>query len=810
MLKAMGVSYRSAGNSRWKSWFIPSTAMKSNQNRLAWNIGDLDSPFSMVILGCLVALVCYLAGRAASSLLVPPEHFAVYWPATPFLVAVLVLTPRRIWPVLIGAGLGAMTLCDFQNDVPIGSIIYFLFADVTAVLVATLGVSHFFKGTPTLNSAKTLGTFLVFGVIAAPFASAFLGAIPSKPGAYWLQWRLWFFSDALAFLTVAPAILSWAREGREWSRRPRNYVEFAALMTSLLFLGYFTFVGSERWGQPALLYSLVPLLLWAALRLGLKGVSTSMVVIVLLSIGGAANGRGPFADQGLLDNALSLQLFLFFAAIPFTVLAVLVEEQKRAQKALIDEHRKLTEAQSLAQLGNWRWDRHTGAVTWSLELYRIAGIDPKVPPPNFKEMPRFYTAESWERLQRAIEEALSSGTPYELDLEVIRPDTAKRWMRTRGEPVRDAADRVIALHGTAQDITERKLAEEAVLESERRFRLVANTAPVMIWMTGSDRKCEFLNQTWLDFVGHSAETEFATGWAESIHPKDFTRSLDTYSQAFDRRRPFSMEYRLRRFDGEYRWVLDVGVPRINTDGSFAGYIGSAVDVSERKKAEEVLATVAGRLIEAQEGERLRIARELHDDICQRLSLLTIDLEMMAQDPPDSAVEVRSRIHEHLKREQEISADIQAMSHRLHSSNLRYLGIAVAAKGFCQEFSEQHKAKIDFNYADIPSAVPEGISLCLFRVMQEALHNALKHSGVRHFEVELQGVPDGIHLTVRDSGLGFDPEAVKNNLGLGLVSMQERVNVVKGTFSVESWPEHGTTIRAHVPLSPECSSMSAAG
>jgi PAS domain S-box-containing protein len=701
-----------------------------------------------------------------------------------------------------------MSLCDFQNGVPIGPLIFFSLGDLTGVLVAALGISHFFRDTPNLTSVKTWGKYGVVAVIAAPFVSAFLGAIPSARGGYWLQWRLWFFSTALAFLTVTPAIVNWVREGREWSRRSRNYLEFAAMMISLLFLGYFAFVGGGRWGEPALLYSLVPLLLWAALRLGLKGVSTSMVVVVILSIWGAAKGRGPFEDQGLPDSALSLQLFLFFAAIPFTVLAVLVEAQKRAQKALIDEHAQLAEAQALAQLGSWQWNPQTGTVTWSQELYRIAGLDPSEPPPSYAEMPRYYTAESWERLQHAVEEALRSGTPYELDLEVIRPDATRRWTRTRGEAHRDTADRVIMLNGTAQDITERKHAEEAVLESEQRFRLVANTAPVMIWMTGPHKECQFLNQTWLDFVGRSAEPELASGWEEGIHPEDLKRSLDTFSQAFDRRQPFSLEYRLRSSDGEYRWVLDVGVPRLSPDGSFAGYIGSAVDVSDRKTAQEALATVNGRLIEAQEEERRHIARELHDHIGQSLSLLAIELELMAQDPPDSVVEVRNRTHEHLKRERQIAADIQAISHRLHSSKLRYLGIVVAAKSLCQELSEQHKVNIDFTPTDIPPALPEGISLCLFRVMQEALQNAVKHSGVRHFEVELRGVSDGIHLTVRDAGLGFDPKTVMNNIGLGLISMQERVSVVKGTFSIDSRPEGGATIRAHIPLSLKSSSMSA--
>ena len=151
-----------------------------------------------------------------------------------------------------------------------------------------------------------------------------------------------------------------------------------------------------------------------------------------------------------------------------------------------------------------------------------------------------------------------------------------------------------------------------------------------------------------------------------------------------------------------------------------------------------------------------------------------------------------------------------MSHRLHSSKLQLLGIVAAARSFCQELSEQHKVEIDFTHADIPPTVSDEISLCLFRVLQEALHNAVKHSGVRHFEVELRGASDGIHLTVHDAGLSFDPETVKHNRGLGLVSMEERVNLVKGTFSIDSRPGRGTTIHARVPLSTRGESARAAG
>ena len=379
---------------------------------------------------------------------------------------------------------------------------------------------------PYLNSLKTLGKYFLFGVILIPFASALVGANASGPGGYGLQWRVWFFADALAFLTVTPAILNWAHEGRAWARQHRNYLEFAALMTSLVIFGYFAFVGTVQRNddQPALLYSLVPLLIWAALRLGLKGVSSSVLVLAILSIWGVSHGRGPFARQGPLHNALSLQLFLFFVAIPFTFLAVLVEEQKRAQQILIDDEARLAEAQRLAHVGSWQWDLQTDMVTWSEELYRMAGRDSDLPAPSYEEHAQLFTLESWERLQAAVGESLRTGRAYELDLEMIRPDGTTRWIIARGETQQDPAGHIVSLRGTAKDITDRKQAEDALRESEQRFRLVANTAPVMIWMTGPDKQCTFLNQTWRDFTGRSAETEPMGAWQEDIHPGDSKRT----------------------------------------------------------------------------------------------------------------------------------------------------------------------------------------------------------------------------------------------------------------------------------------------
>lgn len=354
------------------------------------------------------------------------------------------------------------------------------------------------------------------------------------------------------------------------------------------------------------------------------------------------------------------------------------------------------------------------------------------------------------------------------------------------------------------DIAKHRQPAKALHEGEECFRLVANAAPMLLWMSGPDKLHTYFNQRWLEFTGRTMAAELGNGWLHGVHPDDRRGCAEAYDRAFERRRPFGREYRLRRRDGEYRWILDNGVPRRNRDGSLAGYIGSAVDVTERKIAEEALASFGGRLIEAQEQERSRIARELHDDISQRLAVLSIELQSLAELLPESPAKLQNHAARLLQYVSEISSHVHAMSHQLHSSQLDYLGTLGTMKSYCQEFAGQQKVQIDFSHNNVPDSLPRDIALCLFRILQEALRNAAKYSGVKHFQVQLRGISRELELVVRDSGVGFDPDAAKNHHGLGLISMRERVGLVKGAIAIVSRPKAGTEIRVRVPVAAKVS------
>jgi PAS domain S-box-containing protein len=223
------------------------------------------------------------------------------------------------------------------------------------------------------------------------------------------------------------------------------------------------------------------------------------------------------------------------------------------------------------------------------------------------------------------------------------------------------------------------------------------------------------------------------------------------------------------------------------------------DITDRKRAEQAVADMTRKLIEVQEEERARIARELHDDVAQQLALLSVELDRWSQKLSEKS-EVQDPLVHARERIGEITKDVQALSHQLHSSKLEYLGLTTAARGLCREVSERNKVQIHFREGgSVRRNLPNQVSISLFRILQEGLHNAVRHSGATHLDVQLWEQSNQVHLLVKDKGMGFDVETARRHGGLGLISMQERVRLLNGTILIHSKPKTGTTICVRVPI-----------
>jgi PAS domain S-box-containing protein len=284
-----------------------------------------------------------------------------------------------------------------------------------------------------------------------------------------------------------------------------------------------------------------------------------------------------------------------------------------------------------------------------------------------------------------------------------------------------------------------------------------------------------------------------------VHPEDRERYDAAFERARDNREPYAAEFRIVHSNGAIRWVSARGKFYYGPDGKPVRMLGMAIDVTERKLAEEALSRLSGQLINAQEEERRRIAREIHDDFQQRLAVLAIELDSLYEDVGEDDKIMLARLRDLSGQVNALGTDLHSLSHRLHSSTLDSMGLVAALKGLCSEFGKHHDLKVSFAAENVPEKMPNETALCLFRIAQEALQNARKHSSAQSAQVNVNGVEGTIHLSISDEGMGFDQEESARNGGIGIRSMEERARLVNGRLEVRSKPGSGTTIQVWVPI-----------
>ena len=356
----------------------------------------------------------------------------------------------------------------------------------------------------------------------------------------------------------------------------------------------------------------------------------------------------------------------------------------------------------------------------------------------------------------------------------------------------------------------------ALREIVEQSRLRADQAPVLIWTARPDTTLDYLNGFCEQLTGRPLEQLRENGWLDFVHPEDVDRCLRTYMPAFEARRPFLLEYRLRHADGDYRWFLASGVPKYGRDGSFSGYVGCDIDITERKNTENRIREsqaalevshreiqhLAGRLIEAQDVERARIARDLHDDVSQQLAGISIAFSGLKQRLGKFHVseELQQELVNLQQQTLKLARNVRQLSHGLHPSVLQHLGLVKGLTSYCAELGRAHGVAMTCTAKGDFAATTPDAALCVYRIAQEALRNVIAHASASRADVQLLQMGDEAQITIADDGRGFDAtNRVERDAGLGLVSMSERARIMGGTVSIVSGPNQGTRVQATIPM-----------
>ena len=667
----------------------------------------LSLPPRQAALTALLACAGYYVGALIGfALTFPASSVSTLWPPNAILLSSLLLVPTASWWLVFLGTFVAHVLVQLQSGVPMLMILCWFISNSTEALIAAICLRQCFNSAPDFNSLKSVAFYVAFAGVLAPFLSSFLDAgfvaiVGWKDNGYWQVWLMRFPANVLAGITIPPFIVLWCSTGVARLRQaPKHrHIEGLLLTGTLMAVGVLVFEmeGPGPGAIPALLYLPLPLLLWAAVRFGSLGASTELLLVVLVSIWGVVEGRGPFVKSSPADNIFSLQMFLIAISLPIMFLAGLIEERGQKTKVLS--------------------------------------------------------------------------------------------------------------------------------ESEARFRSLADTAPVLIWMSGPDKLCSFCNKSWLDFTGRSLEQEIGNGWAEGIHRNDIQRCLEIYAESFDARKPFAMEYRLRRFDGEYRWLLDNGVPRFEPDGSFLGYIGSCIDITERKQSASELQLHRQELAHLTRISTMgELAASLAHELKQPLTAILTNAQaaerFLAGDAAANIAEIREILQDIINDDKRAGEVILRIRQLVKKEEPEFVSLNVEAVIddvvlLAHSDAILHNVRVSL---DIDPGLPpiRGERVELQQVLLNLLLNsfdAMTDNLASERQIQVRAERDGprlLRVSVRDRGVGLSRENLnrifkpfyttkRNGLGMGLSISRSIIEAHGGKLWATNNSDCGATFFFTVPV-----------
>ena len=763
----------------------------------------------------------FIAGKLGQATTdVRSNNLGPVWPAYGVALAAILLCGYRIWPAV---ALGSFVIAYLSPESYLTALGQTL-GSLSAALIGAFLLRRVAKFDNSLSRLRDALALVLIGALGSAMVSASVGTLvlrSSHINSYaglGSAWLIYWLGDSSGVLLVTPLLLTFAKllRIRNWGR----LAELICLLTILVAICAVVFGDLAIVPVRMMAFAVLPLVIWAAIRFGVSGAALSIFLVATVATVKTALGTGSFASSNPYINGVQLDVFFAVLSLTGLMFASVYAERELAerereqslreqvgmeirlqnQELLRASEERLRLAQQVSRIGTFDVNFRTGVTTWTPELEAIYGL----PPGGFEgtqtAFQKLVHPHDREEVMALLGQSFETRKPTYGEWRILLPEGGDHWiagcwqafMSESGEPSR--------IIGVNRDITDQKLAEQRLREYEKAVEGVEE----FIIVLDREFRCQMANREFLkrrDLTSEQVVGHFAHEFLDK----------EIYENAIKPKLEECFRGNVVRYELKYPY------PRIGERDLFAscypvegnhGVDRAACilhDITDRKRAEQALADMSRKLLESQEQERVRIGRELHDDINQRLAMLAIELKQLPEDTPKLQIRVQE-LREELS---QISEDVQALSHDLHSSKLQYFGAVRGIGSWCKEFAQRQKMEVAFR-SDVHTPLPLSIGIPLFRVLQEALHNASKHSGVKRVEVQLREDCGEIHLVVSDSGAGFDVEAAFHSKGLGLSSMRERVRLINGTIAIESKPAAGTTIHVRVPMDTEPETQRKAG
>ena len=778
-----------------------------------------------IVLVFIAYLVAGKLGQATTN--IRSSNLGPVWPAYGVALAAILICGYRVW---LGVAAGAFLVAFFSPVAHVAALGQAAGATIAAVTGAFL-LHRFTNFDRSLSRLSDAFSLIALGGLSSAIVSASIGVLvlyATGVHAYsgWgAAWVIYWLGDATGVLLITPLALRFT----DFSElRDRGRITELAILLLLLAATSFV-IFSDLHSIPVKLhlmaFAVLPFIIWAAIRFGVGVTALSILVVAAIATVETALGSGPFSSNTTFENAVLLDVYFAVLSVSGLSLAAVISEREHAEhqreqavskQATMEARLQAAQALQLseqrwhlaAQAGKmyaYEWDVATDAVVQSSEVASVLGQIGQASILTRQQILASVHPDDRARFTASTTERTPGSPDTQINYRVLRPDGSVIWLEKTARAFFGRDGRMVRMVGMVTDITERKQAEDRLREYEKAVEgadeMIAVVDRKYRYLIANRRFLSLRNMRKEQVVGQFAHEVLNDGVFEAVVKGKLDKCFEGNVVRFE------MKYTYPELGERSLLVSYFPIEGANGIDRVACILQ---DVTDRKQAEEALATMSRKLIEAQEQERARIARELHDDINQRLALLAFDIEESKQNLPTSAEDMTRLLTEVSERIDEVSSEVQSISHQLHYSQLEHLGIVAAVKSFCRDVTLRQKVEIDFTHDDIPRTLPQEIALCLFRVLQEALHNAVKHSNVRHFEVRLGCSANELHLIVSDRGTGFEIERATNKGGLGLISMQERVRLVNGTIAIESKPMGGTTIHVRVPFDLACALQRATG